>query len=760
MKRHLLALLALAVWSTPAVAQTPQPTPSPKPEDETVKLREEVVVVSASKTESTLVNAPATISVLSADTIESSPAQNYGDLLRSVPGLNVIQTSARDINITSRQATSTLTNSQLVLLDGRSIYLDFFGLVLWDFLPQSPSEIKQIEVVRGPASAVWGANALTGVVNVITKSPRETEGFNLNLSAGVFNRAGGSREDDGNGQQFGGNFSFAKAPSDKTSFRLSAGYFNSDPYSRPVGVVPITRHPLDNTVVNGGGIFPGDSDAPGNNFENQGTSQPKVDLRIDRDFDDGGRLTFQGGYSGTDGIIHTGLGPFDIQSPSWLAYPKIQYTKGALRIAAFANITDVTAPNLLARNADTGQFVELDFKTQTYDFEIGHSTVLGGKHILSYGGNVRQNNFDISITPNSEDRTEFGGYFQEEFFLDKFRLAVGARVDKFGNLEDPVFSPRVSMMFKPAPSHSIRASFNRAFRAPSTINNYLDLAITSLTSQLIPLTRLFPPPPGASPFFLRVKGVGNTELKEESLNAYELAYTGTIKGRATLGFAIYQNDQDDNINFTFFNQIPPAIALANGATFYSVTNPARGLTLAGAPFTFSPLFMGTAAAVGVRIPEVAARYLNLGPIRQRGLEASIDFSFTPELNAYANYSYQRTPEILEEDADQLPYFPAEVTIPPKNRFNVGVNYNSRRFLGTLSVNYTDDAYWTDVLAPEFAGLTDAFTQVNASFGVKWAEGKVITSVKAVNLFNEEIRQHIYGDLTKLNVVFEARIFVK
>ncbi|HEY7515670.1 MAG TPA: TonB-dependent receptor plug domain-containing protein, partial [Vicinamibacteria bacterium] len=127
MKRHLLALLALAVWSTPAVAQTPQPTPSPKPEDETVKLREEVVVVSASKTESTLVNAPATISVLSADTIESSPAQNYGDLLRSVPGLNVIQMSARDINMTSRQGTSTLSNSQLALLDGRSIYLDFFG---------------------------------------------------------------------------------------------------------------------------------------------------------------------------------------------------------------------------------------------------------------------------------------------------------------------------------------------------------------------------------------------------------------------------------------------------------------------------------------------------------------------------------------------------------------------------------------------------------------------------------------------------------
>src|SRR4030095_11956349 len=109
------------------------------------------------------VNAPATISVISADTIETSPAQNYGDLLRSVPGLNVIQTSARDINVTSRQATTTLSNSQLVLVDVRSIYLDFFVIVLWDFLPTNLPDIKQIEVIRGPASAVWGANAETGV---------------------------------------------------------------------------------------------------------------------------------------------------------------------------------------------------------------------------------------------------------------------------------------------------------------------------------------------------------------------------------------------------------------------------------------------------------------------------------------------------------------------------------------------------------------------------------------------------------------------
>src|SRR5438093_510573 len=85
-------------------------------------------------------------------TVAASSAQNFGDLLRSVPGVNVIQLSARDINVTARQATSTLTNSQLTLLDGRSVYLDFFGLVLWDFVPTNASDIRQIEVIRGPAS--------------------------------------------------------------------------------------------------------------------------------------------------------------------------------------------------------------------------------------------------------------------------------------------------------------------------------------------------------------------------------------------------------------------------------------------------------------------------------------------------------------------------------------------------------------------------------------------------------------------------------
>jgi len=765
--RGLIPAVGLGLlWAAAAAAQEPKPSPTPSPHDETVK-REETIVVSASKSETTLINAPATMSVIPEETIVNAPAQNYGDLLRSVPGMNVIQTSARDFNVTSRQSTSTLTNSQLVLLDGRSVYLDFFGLVLWDFVPTNASDIKQIEIVRGPASAVWGANAMTGVINIITKSPREAEGFGATLTGGIFDRGVGSRANDGNGKSFGGNFSVARAPNDRVSFRLSAGYFDSDPYSRPQGTVPKVPNPLLPTFIVGGGTYPPDRDVLGG-YPNNGTKQPKADLRVDQDFSDGGRMTYQGGYSGTTGIVHTGIGPFDIQSGSYLAYGKLQYTKGALKVAGFANFVDADAPNELARDAN-GQAVVLGFKTQTYDFEIGHSTVLGGKHLLTYGGNARRNNFDITLAPNSKDRNEFGAYLQEEYFVDQWRLSAGVRVDKFGNLDDPFFSPRISLMYKPLKNHSLRVSFNRAFRAPSDINDYLSQEILSPRPvDLRPLGPLLPPPLRpfvATPFFLIVNNIGNPNVKAQSLNAYEFAYTGTV-GKTILGLAVYQNDTSNDINFTNLTTLPTALALANGLTFYSAANPARGLTVTGQPITLPPVLMTVLASIPAQfggpilLPSVASTYLNFGPLRQRGVELSIEQEFNHDVSAYANYSYQNTPKVLDPDSDQIRYPLTEINIPAKNRFNAGVSMNAKRFIGNVQVSFVDKGFWQDVLNPDFAGFTDAYTLLNATVGAKWADGKVTTSIKGTNLLNKTIQQHVYGDILKLGVVGEVRVFVK
>jgi outer membrane receptor protein involved in Fe transport len=782
MKRELLALVGLAALlaaplsAQPAVPAAGQPPGEPAKEEEAVRRAEEVTVESASKVEQKLIDAPATMSVVTSETLAAQPAQNMADALRAVPGVNVIQMSARDINLTARQATSTLATSQLVSVDGRSVYLDFFGLVLWDFVPSPTSgEIKQIEVVRGPASVVWGANAVNGVVNIITKTPRENEGFGLVLGAGLFDRDGGSRESEGNGYQFNGSFSYASAVNDTWSYRLQAGYFNSEPYSRPTGTVPLDCHPLGvvpcrtaegaavaGGVPLGGATFPADANQPGA-FENDGTSQPKFDLRLDQEVGNGGRITYQGGYSGSDGIIHTGIGPFGMQSGSYMAYGKVTYNKGALRIGAFGNFVDAEAPNLLTTDPDTLGPLLLVFKTQTYDFEIGNTNVLGGKHILTYGGNVRRNNFDISLA-QGDDRTELGAYAQWEFFVSKFRLAAGGRVDKFGNLDDPVFSPRVSLMFKPSPDQSIRASYNKAFVSPSFINNYLDQNISFPSPiDLTFLKGLLPPPLHPlvpPPFLLTVNAFGNRDLKEQSTDQWEIAYSGTFGGKTTVSLAAYTSDTDDNLNFVYL--YPPGTPGFPEPTYYSVTDPAVGITptVPPQPVTVSPVIMGILAQAGRPLPKQAATYLNLGPIRNRGFEASIDHRFSRRWSVNGNYSWQDTPEPLAAESGQIPYPAQEVGIPSEHRFNAGLGYDGEKLFGNVNVNYASEALWMDVLNATYAGYTDAYTMLNATLGVKLADGRVVVSLKGTNLTNERIQQHIFGDILKRSLVAELRFFAK
>jgi outer membrane receptor protein involved in Fe transport len=710
----------------------------------------DTVVVSASKSDTALIDAPATMSVLTAEMLKSTPATNYGDLMRAVPGVNVIQLSARDINVTSRQATSTLSNTQLVLLDGRSVYLDFFGLVLWDFLPNNLSDVKQIEVIRGPASVVWGANALTGVVNIITKSPRETTGTSVTLSAGMFSRDAGSTKGKNPGAVFGANATYADAPNSVWSYRISAGYFNSDAFPRPTGQIPIIPDPRDPTQTVGGALYP--TDAPGvpgsGAYENQGTSQPKFDARVDQEIA-GGRITYAGGVAGSTGTIYTGIGPFDIQSGSYIGYGKVNYAKDALRVNFFANFTDAKAPNLLLPDPATGQPLQLNFKTQTYDVEVGDAIAAGTRQVFTFGGNVRQNNFDITIAPTAENRTELGAYVQDQILLDKFDFNLGGRIDKFGNLSDPVFSPRLAATYKPRPDQGIRFSFNRAFRSPSVINNYLDTNIV-LPTDLSGLKPLLPPPLqplAVSNFPLVVRGVGSKlpigttpqpDLTEQSVTAWELAYTGTILDRTTVGVAYYINDTDNEINFVTlpFNLDP-----------YTAQNPPPGWKL-------PPALLTLLAARNIYLPRTAFTYQNLGPLRQKGLELSVDHRFDKGFSAFANYSWQADPEVLDSSK---PYPAAELVLPPTNRFNVGFNYDGPRFLGSGNVNYSDKAFWTDVLTAAYHGYTDAYTLVNGAFGVKWMQGHVTTLVKLNNILNDDIMQHVFGDILKRSAILEVRI---
>ncbi len=671
----------------------------------------ETVVVTASKVETQLVNAPATMSVIGSQMIQGSPSQSYADLLRAVPGMNVAQTSARDINITSRSATSTLSTSQLALLDGRSLYLDFFGFVAWDFLPVNTDEIKQIEVIRGPASAVWGANALTGVVNIITKSPREMQGDEFTLGAGGFDRNVGSNGL-GTGTLFYVNGTHAAAPNNRWSYKISAGAFTQDAFARPSGTIPNkyqTAYPA---------------------YPNSGTTQPKFDTRVDYDMENGGKVVVAGGVAGTSGIIDTGIGPFQIKSGSVLGYTKVNYSKGALKVNGYLNLLDGKAPALLSVDAATGQPVNFTFNTKTFDLEFGNSNAIGTTQVVSYGGNFRHNAFALSIAPNGDNRTEGGAYLQDEIFLSKyFRWLVGARVDKFSVLKNAVFSPRTTFMIKPTPDQTFRVSYNRAYRAPSLVNNFLQLTIVNqldlgaINPFLAGMLYNFP-----------VQATGNENLTETSLDAYEIGYTGTIRDRATVTAAFYVNDTKNDI---FFTQVGS----------YTSHNPPPGWPLP--PVVLDLLIAQNAFGPGLGLPSEFS-YRNFGKVRDKGLELGLDLAVNRNVHGYTNYSYQATPVPTGFDI-------SEINIPAKNRFNAGVNVDSGRYLGDLSVSYSGEAIWNDVLDARYHGPTKAYTMVNGGFGVRWAHDKVTTSLKITNIGNADIQQHVFGDIMKRRIAGELKV---
>ena len=120
------------------------------------------------------------------------------------------------------------------------------------------------------------------------------------------------------------------------------------------------------------------------------------------------------------------------------------------------------------------------------------------------------------------------------------------------------------------------------------------------------------------------------------------------------------------------------------------------------------------------------------------------------VNAFANYSHQWTPVVEAFDL-------SEINLPPQHRLNVGANFSSDRYFGSVAINYTDSAFWQDVLDARFSGSTEAYTLVNAGVGVRWSDGRYVTSLKVTNLSNADVQHHVFGDIMKRQIVGELRV---
>ena len=220
---------------------------------------------------------------------------------------------------------------------------------------------------------------------------------------------------------------------------------------------------------------------------------------------------------------------------------------------------------------------------------------------------------------------------------------------------------------------------------------------------------------------------GNPDLEQETLTAFELGYIGVVAPRTTVSAAVY-------------GTTPTARSRLRRSRSTRPPQPPPGWPL-------PPAFVPPNA-----LPS-RYTYLNLGTVKDKGVELGVDTAVNPYLNLFVNYSYQWMPEI--ED------FPAGVTIndvnwPAKNRFNVGANVNYRKWFGNVSLNYTDESYWQDVLDARFAahGCVHAGERRDR---LSLVQREGVTSLKMTNIGNQEIQQHIFGDILRRQVVGEVRL---
>ena len=300
-------------------------------------------------------------------------------------------------------------------------------------------------------------------------------------------------------------------------------------------------------------------------------------------------------------------------------------------------------------------------------------------------------------------------------------------MDRFDYLDELVFSPRTALLIKPQENHTFRVSYNRAYRSPSVINNFLDVTLT----EPLPLG-LINPAFGTRVYLIPIRPVGNRDLdRDVARRVRSRLYGRGGRPDGALGGVLREQVQERHL-------------------LHGKRRPALDGGEPAARLDRHPFRRRSSSIIRPQGFPASFTYKNFGETTQKGLELGVDTSMNQYVNLFANYSYQATPEPKGFDISEL-------NLPPKNRFNVGASFTYARVLGNFSVSYSDDAFWQDVLDDRFHGTTEAYTLVNAGFGVRWINDQLTTSVKATNLGNQDVQQHVFGDVIKRQIVGELRV---
>lgn len=442
-------------------------------------------VVTAARQEQKINEVPYAVTVITGEDIRRSGAFSVPDALRLAAGVDVGDLSSGTVAVSPRGFHGFLSRQVLVLVDGRQIYDSLFGGTLWNSWPVQLEDIERIEVIRGPGGVTWGANAMNGVVNIITKEPAADTGLTWTFS-------GGSRG--WNREHFDYGFS-----EDRLQLRISGEFEGHDGFPR-----------------GGSPLFPLDDDFKVGRINLKAVYRPS-----DRD-----TLTVGAGHALVDGGMSlaplTGIGaaknPF-----SQASYLQFRWSHET----ADQRQTDLTAyVNEFAGSSGT-KF--LDYRFQQYALQLSYAFDAGEAHRIRLGLDTRADVLDTSyaqpflLTEDFLSTGIIGLYIQDEWQLaPRWRLDLGARVDYefYGGFQP---SARAALSYDISENQVCFAAVSRAFQMPSVGLRHLNI-------------------PG---FNGVLRATASQDVSPESVIAYELGYRGTHFDRLHTSASLFWHEYDD-----------------------------------------------------------------------------------------------------------------------------------------------------------------------------------------------------------------------
>jgi len=382
----------------------------------------EIQVTSVSKSAEPLNDAPASIYVITHEQIMQSGLTQIPEILRLAPNLEVTRINAFSWAISARGFNvgdnASLSNKLLVLVDGRSVYSPMFGGVYWDMLDIPPENVERIEVISGPGAALWGANAVNGVINIITKPSSQSQGGWLTLGAGNFERDAGV--------QYGGRiapdltYSVHGEFSNFSSFKLQNGTSANDAWNRPGGGFRLDWTPLNDTVSVQGDLAAETESPAGFNRESD------TAVSWQHRFADGSRFQFLAYYDSSNRAINSGS----------------------------------------------------SFTVNTYDIEFQHNFTLAGWNSIVWGAGERNVNYTfentaLALLPPTQTLNLANIFGQDTIALSAtVKLTLGVK------LEDEPYAgwqamPDLRLAWKPRDSVLLWAAISRAVRSPTPVDTDL-----------------------------------------------------------------------------------------------------------------------------------------------------------------------------------------------------------------------------------------------------------------------------------------------